>query len=379
MKIIFWLILSAAIFISCSDKSEEIVPKSSSTQIAPAWSNGFPTVKTGATSADINVQTERTASIYYVVTSEDVMLEPEQLVTEASSPTLASIVHASVSQVRAKETVLESIPELEEHQSYFAHFLALSEGQSAANETVKKLSFTTAIRQDTSHFFSASENRNINYLIYRPESVFKEPEEKYPVIFFLGGHGETATQARPINVIQNGLLPEYIHKGNDVPMIVMSIQHVDEDWQNELVGEAMDHALSTLPIDKSKIFLVGTSGGAFGVWEFAQEFPERVSAIVPISGGGEPEKACELKNLGVWAFTNHHDDLVPPGRSIAMIKAINECSPSREAKLNIFPDEGHDCWRRVFDKNHPDWSKSPNTEKVDIFQWLLTQSRATSN
>ena len=363
MKIIFGLILSAATFISCSDKSEEIVPKSSSTQKAPAWSSGFPSVKSGAISVDINVQTERPASIYYVVTREDVTLEPEQLVTEATSPTLASIIHASVSQVPAKETVLESIPELEEHQPYFAHFLALSEGQSAANETVKKLSFTTAIRQDTSHFFSASENRNVNYLIYRPESVFKEPEEKYPVIFF----------------IQNGLLPEYIHKGNDVPMIVMSIQHVDEDWQNELVGEAMDHALSTLPIDKSKIFLVGTSGGAFGVWEFAQEFPERVSAIVPISGGGEPEKACELRNLGVWAFTNHHDDLVPPGRSIAMIKAINECSPPREAKLNIFPDEGHDCWRRVFDKNHPDWSKSPNTEKVDIFQWLLTQSRATSN
>lgn len=379
MKTFYLLILSALIFISCKDDPEEVVAKSTSTKIAPAWSSGFPSVKSGATSVDIHLQTERSASIYYVITLDDVTLAPEQLITEASSPTLPSIVHASVSQALEKDAVLEDVQKLDEHQSYYAHFLALSDGQSAADETVKKLSFTTMIRQDTSHFFSAFENRNINYLIYRPESVFKEPDAKYPIIFFLGGHGETATQARPINVIQNGLLPEYIYKGNDVPMIVMSVQHVDEDWKNELISEAMDHAFSTLPIDKSKVFLVGTSGGAFGVWEFAQEFPERISAIVPISGGGKADKACTLKDLSVWAFTNHKDDLVPPGRSIAMIKAINECSPSKEARLNIFPDEGHDCWRRVFDKNHPDWSKSPNTEKVDIFQWLLTQTRATSN
>lgn len=365
---------------SCKDKNEEQVISNSATNgMGSAWSNGFPTLKSGATSADIELRTEKSSSVYCVITTEDIALAPDQVVNEALSPTLGSVVHAARIDIAANESSLATIEKLKEARPYYAHLVAHADGQSIGDQAVKKLRFTTAVRQDTSQFFSSYANRQINFLLYRPEAVFKKSEQKYPVIFFLGGYGETATQARPINVIQNGLLPEYIHKGNDVPMIVMSVQHFDEVWQNALVAEAIDHAMETLPIDKTRVYLVGTSGGAFGVWNFAQEFPERLSAIVPISGGGDTEKACKLKDLPVWAFTNKQDDLVPPGKSIAMIKAINECSPSKEAKLKVFPDNGHDCWRRIFDKNHPDWSKSPNTEKVDIFKWLLEQSRPTAN
>lgn len=375
------MIISAVIATSsCNDRNEEqVISKSATNNIDSPWTSGFPALKSGATSADLVLQTEKSSSIFYVITNEDIPLTPEQVMNEAVSPSLPSVVHAAKVDVAAKESSITTIEELKESQSYFTHVVALADGQSVADQAVQKLPFTTAIRQDTSQFFSAHANRKINYLLYKPERVFKDPNAKYPVIFFLGGFGETATQARPINVIQNGLLPEYIHKGNNVPMIVMSVQHVEEVWENELIGEAMDHAVKTLPIDKTKIYLVGTSGGAFGVWNFAQEFPERVSAIVPISGGGDTGKACAMKDLAVWAFTNNQDDLVPPGKSKAMIKAINDCSPKKEAKLKVFPDRGHDCWRRVFDKNHPDWSKSPNEEKVDVFKWLLEQTRPTTN
>jgi predicted peptidase len=363
------LLLIATVF-ACSD--DDTGGRTTASNNA-AWVNGFPKIRHGATSVDLEIETKDSSKIYYVVADENLTFTADELVEQAESPTSASIQSNGVAEARPQQIALATIEKLSESKRYFLYVLAVPEGSPSTASEVQKIEFTTNVRQDTASFFSAYEKREVTYLLYRPEDVFKNPEMKYPIVFFLGGFGERATNNRPVNIIQNGLLPEYIHKGNNVPMMVMSIQHVREVWHNELINEAMEYALKNLPVDKNRVFMVGTSGGAFGVWDFAQEFPQRVAAIVPISGGGDESKACRLRNIAVWAFTNAADPLVHPGESVGMIRAINACAPTTEAKLNIFPDRGHDCWRRVFDRNHPDWSKSPQAERYDIFDWLMKQ------
>jgi dienelactone hydrolase len=379
--------------LSCDDKDESVIQNSTANPdnsiadptdsiadpIVPAWSTGFPAITNGATSADIKLETNKRSTIYYIITDQETTFSPEELIAEASSPSRPSIIHHGIEALGEKEPQVKSIQKLKERKKYFGYFVAASDDEPVATQEVQSLSFTTKIRQDTAQFTSTHEKRNVDYLLYQPEEVFKNPDKKYPIIFFLGGLGERAHGSKRINVIQNGLLPEYIHKGNDVPMIVMSVQHITDSWNPELVNEAMDYAFANLPVDKSRVYLVGTSAGAFGVWEFAQKHPERLTAIVPISGGGNKEQACNLSDLAIWAFTNKADRLVSPGLTVSMVNAVNKCHPKKEAKLKVFPDAGHDCWRRVFDQKHPDWSKSPNEAKVDIFQWLLEQKRATAN
>jgi hypothetical protein len=62
-----------------------------------------------------------------------------------------------------------------------------------------------------------------------------------------------------------------------------------------------------------------------------------------------------------------------------MINAVNACSPTKEVKLTFFEDNDgkkhHDCWRRVFNKDDKDWSKTPNMAKIDIYSWLLKKSK----
>jgi predicted peptidase len=384
IKLFLALVMIAVL--SCDEKDEPVSqnsatdPKNNTTVPAiPAWASGSPAVANGATSADIKLETNKPSKIYYIITDEEVALSAGELMAEASSPTLPTIVYNGIEELSEKEPYVESIQKLTESKKYFGYFVAATDDEALATQEIKSLSFTTKIRQDTAQFTSASEKRNVDYLLYQPEEVFKNPGKKYPIIFFLGGLGERAHGSKKINVIQNGLLPEYIYKGNDVPMLVMSVQHNTDTWNTELVGEAMDYALANFPVDKSRIYLVGTSAGAFGVWDFAQKHQERLTAIVPISGGGDKHEACKLTELGIWAFTNKVDRTVSPGLSVSMIKAINNCKPKQEAKLKVFPDTGHDCWRRVFDQHHPDWSKSPNEGKVDIFQWLLQHQRTTSN
>jgi predicted peptidase len=214
--------------------------------------------------------------------------------------------------------------------------------------------------------------------MYRPEEVLKHPDKKYPIAFFLTGYGEVGTKKQPIAMIHNGSLTEYIYKGNDVPLMVMSIQHVKEVWNSDLINEGIDHALTTYPIDENKMYLVGMSGGAFGVWAFAQEHPERLAAIVPISGMGDPDKACKLRDLAIYGIHNGIDEVVHPGKTTSMIKAVEECNPLQEVNVLIFPDDGHNAWRRVFDPNHEDWLMSPETPRIDIYQWMLSKSKLAS-
>jgi predicted peptidase len=241
---------------------------------------------------------------------------------------------------------------------------------------VEKSDFITYYRQDTSEFKSTVEKRTALYLIYRPEEVLKYPDQQYPILFFLGGNGEVATEVKPINFFNgNGTLPEYIKKGNDVPMTVISIQHTLKDWNPNFIDEAVNHGISTYNADTKKIYMTGTSGGAFGCWNYAISHADKLTAIVPISGGGNTGKACNMNTVAIWAFHNQVDNSVSSSNSINMINAVKLCPPKKEVKLLTFPDTGHNCWRRVYDQNHKDWSKSPGVSKFDIYAWLLGKSK----
>jgi predicted peptidase len=386
---VVWLAAIALIVFACAEKEDDVVEPQRSTPNntedvetpsgGPAWSQGFPLLTFGATTADLTLQTTTDAKVYYVVTNRDVELSAHDVIREAVSPTLTDIRSSGVVDTKASESIIKTVSKLKEGSRHYCYVVSTPPNDTSKVSSLESINFSTHVRQDTTQFYSNSEKRNVDYLLYKPEEVLKSKDGKFPIIIFLGGQGERAHGNKRINIIQNGLLPEYIHKGNDVPMIVMSVQHKSLVWQNSLITEAFDHAMATLPVDKQRVYLVGTSAGAFGVWQFAEQFPERVTAIVPISGGGKQERACAMRDLAVKAFHNKHDDLVPAEESKKMIDALNDCGPSRPAELQVFPDKGHNCWRRIFDRNHPDWSMSPNVPKVNIYEWLLDKKRSTAN
>lgn len=371
VQVLPYLLVLAFLLAGCREKEDAGTPS------APEWGSGPPNVLGGATTADVAISTTKPARVDYFLSSRDMSFTPPEFksrVTKSESDTF-SLSGSTELKEQLKTTV--TLKGLKENTTYHVYLLAQNLSDSLHQQQVHKLTFTTKVRQDTASFYSAAENRNVDYLIYKPEEVLKYPEKEsgYPVAFFLGGLGERATPSRRIGIISNGLLPEYIHKGNDVPMMVFSIQHATPEWNRELIREGIEHGLANLPADPKRVYLVGTSAGAFGVWDFAVSHPEKLAAIVAISGAGDPELACELKNVSVSAFHNTIDDVVSPSSSINMVKAINDCSPAKKALLELFPDPGHNVWRRVFDPAHPDWAKSPDMEKIDIYSWLTQQSR----
>lgn len=350
-----------------SDDENPVIPGS------PEWSAGYPGVAQGAVSVDLLLKADRGAKVYWVIADQSISLTGETLKAQAQSSTNPAIKFKGVSSLGANTETVQEVTGLAENSNYVAYLIAESL-QDTLQATVKTFDFKTYIRQDTKKYNSSAEGREVLYLIYRPEEALKYPDEKYPICFFMGGNGEVAAPGE-INMIRNGSLPEYISKGHDVPMIVMSIQQTVSDWNANLIDEGVNHALATYPVDTKKVYMTGISGGGYGCWNYAVNHADKLTAIVPISGGGNASKACTLKNVPVYAFHNQTDNTVASSNSVNMVNAVNDCSPKEQAKLLLFPDTGHDCWRRVYDQSHSNWSKSPDVAKVDIYAWMLSKSK----
>lgn len=375
LRLIF-LIVSSWMLIQCSEdepikkeqEQEEVKTK------AFAVVEGYPKVRAGAKSIDVDVMTTKAGKVFYLLSDRPLTLTKENLQREAVTPTLPSIKGYGSFDVSENQESKGTITGLTEKKLYNLYILV-----SNASDTTRKDSLFTQpvqmkIRHEIIPFASASENRTADLLVYRPEEVLKYPENKHAVIYFLAGAGEIARPDlnKPINLTRNGSLAQYIGRGNDVPLMVVSIQHATEVWNLELITEAMNFSKENLSVDLGRQYLVGISAGAFACWNYALAHPEEFAAIAPISGGGKNELACNLKDMGVWGFHNQPDPTVGPIRTIGMINDILACNPTKEVKITLFPDEGHNCWRRVFDPNHPDWELlSPDMPRIDLYNWLL--------
>jgi predicted esterase len=343
---------------------------------APTWSSVYPLVAFGATTVDLRFQTDKQAKVYWVIADQAIPFTPQDLKQQATASTNSAIKFKGITPIDANVENLEKVIKLLENKSYYAYFICESITGAVLQQNVKSVSFTTYFRQATGEYNSVAENRKVLFLIYRPEEVLKYPTKKYPICFFLGGNGEVTTQGQ-INLIRNGSLPEYITK-NDVPMIVMSIQHIVKSWNTTMIDEGVDYAMATYPVDVKRVYMTGISGGGFGCWNYALGHAAKLTAIVPISGGGNNGQACNIKSLPIWAFHNQTDPIVNISASQNMINAINACTaPKLTPKFTIFPDDGHDCWRRIYDQNSPDWTYPGKNgiPKVDIYAWLLTNSK----
>ncbi|WP_261808032.1 prolyl oligopeptidase family serine peptidase [Paenibacillus sp. N3.4] len=93
--------------------------------------------------------------------------------------------------------------------------------------------------------------------------------------------------------------------------------------------------------------------GGYGAWDLAIKYPERFAALVPICGGGTPEKAQILKNTPVWAFHGAKDDIVPLHETLNMVEALKQCEGN--VKLSIYPDAGHDLTETYNNPMLYDW------------------------
>ena len=149
---------------------------------------------------------------------------------------------------------------------------------------------------------------SIRYAISIPGNY--SPSTPVPLILALhfGVRGQDAAGAGG-DVVQILIGPALAELG----AIVVAPDSVQGNWsspENEkAVNALLDMVLAHYSIDKKKVAVTGYSMGGSGSWHFAEKFPERFSAAIPVAG--RPPASASGWRLPVLAIHSRDDQVAP--------------------------------------------------------------------
>jgi predicted peptidase len=99
-------------------------------------------------------------------------------------------------------------------------------------------------------------------------------------------------------------------------------------------------------VDVSRVYGVGYSMGAIGLWDILARHPGLFSAAVLIAGDLDVAAASCLTSFPLWAIVGRRDEVVPPDNNRAFAGLVAEHGGL--ARLTEIASAGHDVWRTAF-------------------------------
>ena len=188
-----------------------------------------------------------------------------------------------------------------------------------------------------------SNSGEMQYLLYLPEN---NPGTDLPLILFLHGSGERGTD---IELVKKHGPPKLAEK-KDFPFVIVSPQCPNDTWWDvNLLNELLDEVILKNKVDKNRVYLTGLSMGGYGTWSLAAKFPEKLAAIAPICGGGDPSTVLQIKSIPTWVFHGAKDSVVPLAKSEEMVVALRNAGGF--VTFTIYPEAGHDSWTDTYNNN----------------------------
>ena len=260
----------------------------------------------------------------------------------------------------------------------------------AVNENVILAGYKTAdaMGRDIFVYDNGETEFHLPYRVYFPSGYDPESAEKYPMLFFLHGHGETGmdnVQNIRVNGGQNKLINDLIAKDN---IIIVAPQVTcddggDREWFNSNAHKwaqgsrpalpenptlAMSAAMALLDeyltggkVDTSRVYAAGISMGGYGTWELITRRSEVFAAAIPLCGAGIPSEAAKLTDIAIWAFHGTADTTVPPKGTSDMEAAIKAAGGTK-MKATYIAGVGHSCWDQAYATS-------------GLVDWLFAQSK----
>ena len=217
--------------------------------------------------------------------------------------------------------------------------------------------------QITGQFEKATSKEGLNYQLFgNPKWRGKE---RYPILIWLHGAGQSGSD----NEAQMGRATQVFSSEThqeEYPSFVLAPQCPSRDvgWKDSVetnLVALIDDLAVNLPIDRNRIYVIGSSMGGFGSWRIAGNHPDLFAAVVPICGGGRVDDAEKLKAIPIWAFHGDQDEDVPVTKSREMVEAIRAVG-GEKIEYTELAGEGHLIAGGV-------------CVREDLAPWIYAQSR----
>ena len=210
------------------------------------------------------------------------------------------------------------------------------------------------------------------FLLYTPPA-YSSDASTYPLLLSLHSKGEVGDDLTELTSKNPEQMPSrliYLNRWpQDLPFIVLTPQlkpdpsDPDAQWPVDYIDEVLTYVLANFRVDQNRIYVTGISRGGTGTWTYTAAYPQKVAAIIPISGRTDLTHACQLKDIPVWTFNGDGDLVVVPQYSIDISDEINACQPTGRytPHTTILNARDHNGWNEVYN----------GSSGYKIYEWLL--------
>ncbi len=186
----------------------------------------------------------------------------------------------------------------------------------------------------------------LNYYLYFPKNYAVDKDEKFPLLLFLHGGGESGEN---ISEIKKNGPPKLIANGKEFPFLILAPQNPNKNkwWNTRAVNQLLDSIVADHRIDTKRIYLTGLSRGGGAAWEMAVHYPEKFAAMAVICGMTPvPYAAWIDKNMPIWVFHGEKDQSIPISESETMVARLEQMG--YDVKFTRYPEVGHDAWVKAY-------------------------------
>jgi predicted peptidase len=147
----------------------------------------------------------------------------------------------------------------------------------------------------------------------------------------------------------------------------------------ELIAEIQEE----FPIDDSRIYAIGSSGGGRGTWNILLARPETFAAAIPVCGRFtvQPDDVAKLTRIPIWCFHGDADPLVDVKFSRDAFAKLS--AGGAVMKYTELRGVKHNAWVQGFTYQGDDAQKgyvtrysSDRCDRThDVWQWLFRQHK----
>ena len=198
------------------------------------------------------------------------------------------------------------------------------------------------------------------YYLYLPAGI--ESGQRWPLILYLHGR---SLRGSNLSILTRYGLPARLQNDPTFPFVVLAPQlpggqsWTDTDRLAHLVEEIADR----YPVDHSRIYLIGYSMGAGGVWRTAIDHADLFAAAAPTAAWTpDPSETVTraVRDLPIRIDHGTADEAAPFVRAEAMAEALEAADV--DVTFEVYPGADHGELTRIYKED-------------DLYAWLLSHRR----
>jgi predicted peptidase len=245
--------------------------------------------------------------------------------------------------------------------------------------------------------YEARTYRTMPYRLMKP--IRLEAGRRYPLVISLHGSGGIGDDNLSNLRFWNGVMAQPKWREEYACFVLVPQRKPGGYWgpkpedgrvadfyvRNDLlpVFGLIDQIKQECPIDESRIYALGSSGGGVGTWNIVRARPDLFAAAIPVCGRfpAQGSDVAKLAAVPIWCFHGDADPLVDVESSRRAFAELTEAGGLM--KYTELRGVKHNSWLQAFTYDGDDASKGYVTRyssdrcdrTQDAWQWLFRQRR----